>query len=153
LAGAADQKTKFVGSVRKDLVLLDARLILGDSSAYDLSSILVHDQERTGGVGLKRISSSTPRLSSPSPSPSPSPHPPVFSTQMRVEIEALIVVELNFSPPLSPLRIACPSLQLQNMAENIGIERKCMRMQLMPLIPAAASSIWHVTVLGVTGAT
>ncbi len=135
--GAANQKKLDSGGIRSDLLLLDARLILADSSAFDLYSILLHTSEGGGGgAGVKN--NSAPHAPSPSPSPSPSPYPSSFVAQMRAEGAVPIIVELDLPTPL-------------HVDGQIEVERKCMRVQLLPLIPVTASSMWRITLLGITG--
>lgn len=130
--------------------MLDARLFLGDSSAFDVSSMLLHELGGAG-VDLRGISSSALRVPSRSTSPSLSLHPLVVA-QMVGPGAACIVVELHLPPPPPPLNIACPGLMMQDTWGQIEVERTCLYIQLLPLIPFAAGSLWRITVLGVAGA-
>jgi hypothetical protein len=130
--------------------LLDARVLLGDSSVFDVSSLFLHSHEQIRGSDLWGSSISATRTHSPSPSPSPSPLPPFFTIKKGTESLSAVLVELEL--PFPPhLNISCPGLKHGLGESRVDVNPTCMRMHLFPLLAAATGCLWRVTVLGVTG--
>ena len=129
-------------NVWNDMALLDAHLILGDSSAFDLSSVFMHHiQEQGGGTDIRGGSSGAPHVPSPSPFPSPCPLSSFVLTKSGLERTSPLVAELE----MPPMNTACTGLKLQDRGSSAGIS-------IFPLLAAAAGSAWRIKVLGVTGA-
>jgi hypothetical protein len=131
--------------------LLDARVLLGDSSAFDVSSLFLHSQEKIRGSDIWGSSISA-RAQSPSPSPTPSPLPSFFTTKKGTESTAAVLVELELPFLPSHLNIGCHGLKHELGESQVDVKPTCMRMQFFPLLAAATGCSWRVTVLGVTGA-
>jgi hypothetical protein len=129
------------------LVLLDARVFLGDSSAFDVSSLFLHHQEQSRGADRWSSSISASRMQTLSSSTFST----FFTSKKATESEAAIVVALELPALHLALNEAC--LGLKQGAGRIGadVETSCVHMQLFPLISAGTGSSWRVTVLGVTG--
>ena len=127
--------------------MLDARVFLGDSSAFDVSSLFLHHQEQVRGADRWSSSSSASRMQTLSPSPFPT----FFTSKNATESEAAIVVVLELPTLHLALNQAC--LGLMQGVGSIGaeVEPSCVHMQLFPLFSAGTGSSWRVTVLGVTG--
>ena len=130
-------------NVWNDMALLDAHLILGDSSAFDLSSVFMHHiQEQGGGTDIRGGSSGALHVPSPSPFPSPCPLSSFVLTKSGLGRTSPLVAELE----MPPMNTARTGLQLQDRGSlTAGIS-------IFPLFAAAAGSAWRIKVLGVTGA-
>ena len=125
------------------MALLDAHLILGDSSAFDLSSVFMHHiQEQGGGTDIRGGSSGALHVISPPPFPSPCPRSSFVLTKSGLGRTSPLVAELE----MPPMNTARTGLKLQDRAIlTAGIS-------IFPLFAAAAGSAWRIKVLGVTGA-
>ncbi len=135
-------------NVRNDMVLLDAHLILGDSSAFDLSSVFTHHiQEQGGGTDIRGGSSGALHVPSPSPSPSPCPLHSFVSTKSGLERTSPLVAQLE----MPPMNTACIGLKLQDRGSLLVAEPTTAGINIFPLFAAAAGSAWRIKVLGVTG--
>ncbi len=134
---------------RNDLELLDAHLILGDSSAFDLSSLFMHHiREQVGGSDIRGSSSGSLLVPSPSPSPSPCPLSPFVPTKSGLERTSPLVAELEMPPP----NTAIPAFKLQDQGSFFVAEPTTADIIIFPMFTAAAGSVWRIKVLGVTGA-
>lgn len=131
------------------MIVLDARILLGDSSALDLSSLFLQNQRQMNGTAVWANSGIAARCTqSPSPSPSPSPLPPSFTVKRGTECTAAIIAELELPPSPPTYNTACPAV---NQGFKGHDESKCVPLHIFPLCASPTGCPWRVTVLGVTG--
>ena len=136
-------------NVWNDMALLDAHLILGDSSAFDLSSVFMHHiQEQGGGTDIRGGSSGALHAPSPSPFPSPCPLSSFVLTKSGLERTSPLLAELE----MPPMNTACTVLKVQDRGSLLVAEPTTAGISIFPLFAAAAGSAWRIKVLGVTGA-
>jgi hypothetical protein len=144
-------------SAPNNVVFVDARLMLGDCSAFDLNSLLLFPRAQAGASDLNGSSGVTSSLSA---SLSTCSEPSYVGRNNWSWGNELIAAELELPTSTPFLNTDCTGSKLVEAGLRVAGPLRIV-VQMLPLLKRSAEasagalapdSVWHVRVLGVTGA-